>query len=103
MVGNSTNHNVSGLRFENFIIDGIPVRDLTGLGATTNVYLYNLDDLSGIANENLQSRKANIERARTILQGHAWQLWLQLRRRTLPIAQGHAAQPCKHSSRTRHA
>jgi len=87
-----------------FLIDVALPRDIDPeVDTLENVYLYNLDDLSGIANENLQSRKANIERARTILQGHAWQLWLQLRRRTIPIAQKNAAQPCKHSSRTRHA
>ena len=48
-----------------------------------NVYLYNLDDLSGIANENADLRKAEIEKARAILQRHAWNLWLQLRRRAL--------------------
>ncbi|MFW6218270.1 MAG: glutamyl-tRNA reductase [Verrucomicrobiota bacterium] len=50
-----------------------------------NVYLYNLDDLSAIANENLAQRKAEIERARAILKAHAWQLWLQLRRRSLRV------------------
>ena len=48
-----------------------------------NVYLYNLDDLSSIANENLEARKAEIDSARDILKKHAWNLWLQLRRREL--------------------
>jgi hypothetical protein len=30
-------------------------------------------------------RKAEISQARTILKAHAWNIWLQLRRRTLAI------------------
>ena len=70
-----------------FLIDVALPRDIEpSLDTLENVYLYNLDDLSSIANENLKSRKAEIERARTILKGHAWQLWLQLRRRTLRVS-----------------
>ena len=67
-----------------FLIDVALPRDIDPTVDTLeNVYLYNLDDLSAIANENLELRKAEIERARTILKGHAWNLWLQLRRRTM--------------------
>ena len=67
-----------------FLIDLALPRDIEpSVDKLENVYLYNLDDLSRIANENLDLRKAEIERARTILQGYAWTLWLQLRRRTL--------------------
>lgn len=67
-----------------FLIDLALPRDIDpSVDKLENVYLYNLDDLSAIANENLELRKAEIERARTILQAHAWNLWLQLRRRTL--------------------
>jgi glutamyl-tRNA reductase len=48
-----------------------------------NVYLYNLDDLSAIANQNLAQRKGEITKARKLLKAQAWLLWLQLRRRTL--------------------
>jgi glutamyl-tRNA reductase len=67
-----------------FLIDLALPRDIDpSVDKLENVYLYNLDDLSAIANENLELRKAEIERARTILKAHAWNLWLQLRRRTL--------------------
>ena len=48
-----------------------------------NADLYYLDDLSNRANENLEQRKDEIDRARTIWKSHAWNMWLQLRRRTL--------------------
>lgn len=67
-----------------FLIDLAMPRDIDpNVEKVENVYLYNLDDLSTIANENLAARKAEIERAREILKGHAWNLWLQLRRREL--------------------
>jgi glutamyl-tRNA reductase len=67
-----------------FLIDVALPRDIDPeVDKLENVYLYNLDDLSSIANENLELRKAEIERARTILKGHVWNLWLELRRRTL--------------------
>jgi glutamyl-tRNA reductase len=67
-----------------FLIDLALPRDIDpDVEDIENVYLYNLDDLSTIANENLAVRKAEIERARDILKGHAWNLWLQLRRREL--------------------
>lgn len=67
-----------------FLIDLALPRDVDpAVDQIENVYLYNLDDLSTIANENLEMRRAEIERARNILKGHAWNLWLQLHRRTL--------------------
>ena len=67
-----------------FLIDVALPRDIDPtVDSLENVYLYNLDDLSAIANENLELRKGEIERARTILKGYAWNLWLQLRRRTM--------------------
>lgn len=67
-----------------FLIDLAMPRDIDpAVEDVENVYLYNLDDLSTIANENLEARKAEIDRAREILKGHAWNLWLQLRRREL--------------------
>ncbi|MGB1127931.1 MAG: glutamyl-tRNA reductase [Opitutales bacterium] len=65
-----------------FLIDLALPRDVDpGVEDLDNVYLYNLDDLATIANENLEARTAEIERARKILQAHAWNLWLQIRRR----------------------
>ena len=67
-----------------FLIDLALPRDVDpDVDTLENVYLYNLDDLSAIANENIEMRKAEIDQARTILSAHAWNLWLQLRRRTL--------------------
>jgi len=67
-----------------FLIDLALPRDIDpGVEDIENVYLYNLDDLSTIANENLSARKAEIDQAREILKKHAWALWLQLRRREL--------------------
>jgi len=67
-----------------FLIDLALPRDVDPtVEKIENVYLYNLDDLSRIANENLNARKAEIDRAREILKSHAWTLWLQLRRREL--------------------
>ena len=69
-----------------FLIDLAMPRDVEPATETLdNVYLYNLDDLSAIANENIEQRRAEIENARTILKRHAWTLWLQLRRRELQI------------------
>lgn len=70
-----------------FLIDLALPRDIDpSVDRLENVYLYNLDDLSNIANENIELRKAEVERARTILKAHAWNLWLQLRRRSLITA-----------------
>jgi len=67
-----------------FLIDLALPRDVDpAVEEVENVYLYNLDDLSSIANENLAARKAEIEHAREILKKYAWNLWLQLRRREL--------------------
>ncbi|MEN8661454.1 MAG: glutamyl-tRNA reductase [Lentimonas sp.] len=67
-----------------FLIDLAMPRDISSdVEKLDSVYLYNLDDLSAIANENLEQRRAEIENARSILKRHAWTLWLQLRRREM--------------------
>ena len=78
-----------------FLIDlGMP-RDIEpSVEELDEVYLYNLDDLSKIANENLEQRKAKIEAARKILKRHAWNLWLQLRRRELQPHRVEASLQC---------
>ncbi len=66
-----------------FLLDLAMPRDIDpAVHPLDSLYLYNLDDLSAIANENLAQRKAEIEKARRILKAQAWNLWLQLRRRT---------------------
>lgn len=67
-----------------FLIDLAMPRDVDPhVDKLENVYLYNLDDLSTIANENLAQREGEIDKARSILKTQAWNLWLQLRRRSL--------------------
>lgn len=71
-----------------FLIDLALPRDIDpNVDTLENVYVYNLDDLSAIANENIEMRKAEINQARKILKAHAWNLWLQLRRRTLTASE----------------
>ena len=67
-----------------FLIDLAMPRDLDpSLNELENCYLYNLDDLAAIANENLARRNAECDQAHVLLNAQAWQLWLQLRRRSL--------------------
>ena len=44
-----------------------------------NVFLYNMDDISAIANENLQSRLSEVDRCRVALSKRALRLWEQMR------------------------
>ena len=43
-----------------------------------NVFLYNMDDISAIANENLQSRLSEVDRCRIALSKRALRLWEQM-------------------------
>ena len=62
-----------------FFIDLAVPRDIeTQITNTPNVFLYNLDDLAEIANENLNSRIGEIDRCRQILQERANRLWSSL-------------------------
>ena len=84
-----------------FLIDLALPRDVDpSVDMLENVYLYNLDDLSAIANENIELRKAEIDQARKILKTHAWNLWLQLRRRTLASPQTPHPQQCTAPNRS---
>lgn len=65
-----------------FLVDLAVPRDIEpAAGALENVFLYNLDDLAAIANENLRARLAEVDRCREILHRRAGQLWEDLRRR----------------------
>ncbi len=65
-----------------FFIDLAVPRDIEPAVETLeNIYRYDLEDLSKIANENLSSRKGEIDHIRTHLSRAAWNIWLQLRRR----------------------
>ena len=67
-----------------FLIDLAIPRDVDhAVESLENVFVYNLDDISRMANENLEQRKSEIARARKILGRQAWWLWLELRRRSV--------------------
>ncbi len=62
-----------------FLIDlGVPRNIDAETGTIENVYLYNLDDLTAIANENLEERISEIDSCRRILHERADSLWRSL-------------------------
>ena len=67
-----------------FLIDLAVPRDITDEAThLENVYLYNLDALANIANENLALRKSEMQKAGQLIKTQSWGIWLQLRRRSL--------------------
>jgi glutamyl-tRNA reductase len=63
-----------------FLIDLAVPRDIeSGAGGLDNVYLYNIDDLSEIASENLAQRKAEVARCQAILEERADRAWTSIR------------------------
>jgi glutamyl-tRNA reductase len=68
-----------------FFIDLALPRDVdAGVGALENVFLYNLDDLAGIAAENRSARRAEVGKCQEILDRKADTLWLQAARLLQP-------------------
>jgi glutamyl-tRNA reductase len=62
-----------------FLIDLALPRDVDPAAADEeNIFLYNLDDLAKIAEENLAARTAEVKRAREILQEKTEALWNQI-------------------------
>jgi glutamyl-tRNA reductase len=62
-----------------FLIDLALPRDIEpAVAELPNVFLYNLDDLARMAEENIAQRHAEIERARTLLTGRALETWRKL-------------------------
>ena len=58
------------------LVDMAMPRDVEGqVGELPGVYLYNLDDLARIAEENSRARSAEVSKARAILQARAETLW----------------------------
>lgn len=63
-----------------FLIDlGLPRNFEATVAKLRNVYLYNLDDLAEIANENLRTRLAEVDKTRAALDERAAELWQRLR------------------------
>ncbi|MCC6414387.1 MAG: glutamyl-tRNA reductase [Opitutaceae bacterium] len=61
-----------------FIDLGLPRDVETTVGDLANVYLYNLDDLARIADENRAVRAAEIEKCRLIIDARTDALWAQI-------------------------
>ncbi len=74
-----------------FLIDLALPRDVEpGAAELPNVFLYNLDDLAEIAEENLAQRKAEVARAQALLAERTAALWRQVAPALHPPG-GHAA------------
>jgi len=62
-----------------FLIDASVPRNIEDASSKIdNVFLYNMDDVSAIANENLKSRLAEVDRCRVALSKRALRLWEQM-------------------------
>ena len=67
-----------------FIIDLAMPRDIEPqAGKIAQVFLYDLDDVSGIANENLKNRTLEIEHCKQVLSARSWATWLDVMRRSM--------------------
>ena len=56
----------------------VPINVEEAASQVDNVFLYNMDDISAIANENLQSRLSEVDRCRIALSKRALRLWEQM-------------------------
>ena len=62
-----------------FLIDASVPRNIEEkVSQIDNVFLYNMDDVSAIANENLKSRVSEVDRCRGALARRAKKLWEQM-------------------------
>ena len=62
-----------------FLIDLALPRDIEpGAAELPNVFVYNLDDLARLAEENIAQRRAEIDRARALITGRAEEVWHKL-------------------------
>ncbi|MFP4351560.1 MAG: glutamyl-tRNA reductase [Puniceicoccaceae bacterium] len=68
------------------IVDVAVPRDVEpAAGNLEQVFLYNMDDLAAIANENLRQRQAEVDQCLVEIKRRAWRTWLRtLRRRPGP-------------------
>jgi glutamyl-tRNA reductase len=77
-----------------FFIDLALPRDVdAGVAGLANVYLYNLDDLAAIAEQNRTARAAEIDKCRHLLSERAAALWQQIEPRLQPAGTAAAGQP----------
>ncbi|BET68069.1 glutamyl-tRNA reductase [Opitutales bacterium ASA1] len=69
-----------------FFIDlGIPRNFDASLAQVDSVFLYDLDDLARIADENLAARRAAVDRCRRLVDERAAKLWEQIEPRLAPV------------------
>lgn len=62
-----------------FLIDASVPRNIDHrVASTDNVFLYNMDDVSAIANENLKLRMSEVDQCRETLASRALKLWAQM-------------------------
>ena len=62
-----------------FLIDASVPRNIDErVAKIDNVFLYNMDDVSAIANENLKLRMAEVDQCRETLASRALKLWAQM-------------------------
>ena len=62
-----------------FLIDAAVPRNIDERASKVdNVFLYNMDDVSDIANENLKSRMAEVDHCKSALGQRALRLWQQM-------------------------
>ena len=66
-----------------FLIDASVPRNIDeDVSIIDNVFLYNMDDVSSIANENLKSRMEEVNRCRNVLGKRALRIWEQMTAQT---------------------
>ena len=78
-----------------FLIDASVPRNIDErVAKLDNVFLYNMDDVSNIANENLKSRIAEVDRCKGALSDRAIKLWAQIKSYpSLPSSSNHSTTP----------
>jgi glutamyl-tRNA reductase len=75
-----------------FLVDlSLPRNVEAAAAGLQNVFLYNLDDLSKIADENRAAREAEISRCRALLSERSALLWRQIERQLAASAPGRVA------------
>ncbi len=80
-----------------FFIDQALPRDVeAGVAELENVFLYNLDDLAKIAEENRVAREAELTKGRAMIAEKSEALWRQVAPQIAALAAGGAALPERH-------